>query len=558
MSERYTIGVDFGTQSARAAVISAADGAVISTRECAYAHGVWTDTLPTGEKLPANYALQHPQDYLDALFYSVSSAVAQSGVDPQGIAGLAMDFTCTLIPLGKNGVPLCFDKRFARRPHAWIKLWKHHGAQLEAEELTRLFEKEDPEILAMYGGRISSESFFAKLLEVFHEDRVVFDAADRFVEVGDWLSQYLTGTENRSLSMAAFKAFYREGVGYPPCLLEKEPEIKAAVGTKLRGRFLPPASVFGRLTQAAAEKLGVPAGIPVATPMFDGHAALPASGIRDESAALLSLGTSSCVILAYPDFRAVKGVCSIARDGILPGYYAYASGQAGFGDTLAWFASQCVPAQVENSAGRNQISIHEELSIRAEKLRPGESGLLALDWWNGSKALADTSLSGLMLGMTLQTKPEEMYLALLESLAFGLRYILERYRDAGIVPKALCLGGGIAYKNPFLVQLISDVTRMPLIGTKPLATPAVGMAMTAAVAAGAYETLFDAVERMNCISGVSYTPREERSRAYDPLYTEYLALSRYFSAGENGVMRRLRALSQEVRAEKQANLPVKS
>ena len=553
MKQTYTIGVDFGTQSARAVLCRVSDGAVLSESECPYAHGVMSDRLPCGTPLPPDYALQHPQDFLDALHATVHGVLDQSDINRADIIGMGMDFTCsTPLPVDKAGTPLCFDPRFERNPHAYIKLWKHHAAQWEAARLTELMREHDPELLPCVGGRLSPEAFFPKVWQVLREAPDVFDATDRFLEVGDWLTQRLTGNENLARSLATHKAQYREGVGYPPLLQYADPRLAGMIGAKVRGKLIDIGAVSGYLTQQRAAWLGLPAGIVVTAPHPDAMASLPALGIAGPGSAALAAGTSSALILCYSQFLPVEGTTSIMLDNTLPGLYGYASGQAAFGDLLGWFVSRCAPEEVLRAAQDAHISAHEELSRRAALLHPGESGLICLDWWNGNRScLADMRLSGMLLGMTLQTRPEEIYRALMEGLGFGLRCIIDAHERAGVPIHALHVSGGISYKIPRFMQLLSNIIQRPLYISKPLPTPAVGMAILSACAAGTqkggYDQLDEAAARMSCLSDIRYQLDASQAAAYDALYQEYIALHDYFGRGANDVMKRLRDLSAAVK-----------
>ena len=549
MEENTVLGIDYGTQSVRAVVCRAADGAVLSQSECAYAHRVMSEALPDGTPLPAGWALQHPQDYLDALFACVPDALRASGVQAGSIRGLALDFTgSTPLPLDRDGMPLCFHPEFAGHPHAYVKLWKHHGAARQAEALNRLIGEKAPNLLAHYGGRVSSEVFFAKLLETAEEDPALFAQMDQYMEAGDWVVQRLTGAEVRSLSMAVNKAFYQADTGYSPFLEDAFPALGPLADGLLRGRMIPIGQVAGYLQPDMARRLGLPAGIPVAPSMLDGHAAVPAVGITGAGSAIYNAGTSSSLLLVEPAFHAVEGICSCNFSGTLPGLYGYASGQSAMGDQLAWYVQNGVPEALCREAEARGVSVHQLLSEQAAALAPGQSGLLALDWWNGNRSiLADTRLTGLMLGMTLQTKPHEIYRALMESLAFGLRRILEAHAEAGIHLNCLRLAGGISYKNPLFMQIISDVTRLPLLGSKPVPAPAIGSAIYAAVVSGCHPSLSEAIDRMNCLSGQNYIPDPARSAVYDRLYAEYKRLYDHFGRGENDVMKRLLSLAAESR-----------
>ena len=546
MKDQFTIGIDYGSLSARAVVCRVSDGEVLAEAESAYPHGVMYDALPCGVPLPQDWALQHPQDYLDALYGCLPAALKKSGVPASAVIGLGIDFTgSTPLPLGRDGQPLCFDPAFADKPHAYVKLWKHHAATREADELNALAAQHDPDLLLRYGGRVSSEVLFAKLLQILHEDPATFSAVDQFMEAGDWVTQCLTGESVRAAAMAANKAFYYK-CSYPAFLEEAYPVLRGMRDTLLRGRMIGIGQPAGRLTADMAARLGLPAGLTVAAPHLDAHAAVAALGISGPGDALCTLGTSGGVLMADTAFHPVDGTCGITYEGMLPGLYGYANGQAAVGDILGWFADHCVPAAVTQEAQARGVSVHQLLAQKAAALRPGQSGLIALDWWNGNRSvLQDMHLSGLLLGMTLQTQPHEIYRALMESLAFGLRRILDASTAAGMRLNTLRLAGGISYKNPQFVQIISDVTRLPLLGSKQVSAPAVGAAIFAAVAAGAYDSVAAASARMNCLSDVRYIPNLANSVLYDPLYEEYKRLHDYFGRGGNDVMHRLREIAAQ-------------
>ena len=550
MKQTYTIGVDFGTQSARAVLCRVSDGAVLSESECPYAHGVMSDRLPCGTPLPPDYALQHPQDFLDALHATVHGVLDQSDINRADIIGMGMDFTCsTPMPVDQHGEPLCFDPRFERNPHAYIKLWKHHAAQWEAARLTELMREHDPELLPCVGGRLSPEAFFPKVWQVLREAPDVFDAADRFLEVGDWLTQRLTGNENLARSLATHKAQYREGVGYPPLLRYADPRLAGMIGAKVRGKLIDIGAVSGYLTARQAAWLGLPAGIVVTAPHPDAMASLPALGITGPGPAALAAGTSSAMILCYSQFLPVEGTTSIMLDNTLPGLYGYASGQAAFGDLLGWFVSRCAPEEVLRAAQDAHISAHEELSRRAALLHPGESGLICLDWWNGNRScLADMRLSGMLLGMTLQTRPEEIYRAMIEATAFGTRMIVDNFRAHGVAVEDFFATGGISRKNGMAMQIYADVLHMPVRVADTDQGPALGSAIFAAAAAGSarggYDTVAQAVAHMASARYTVYHPDAGSAEIYDRLYAEYACLHDYFGRGGNDVMKRLKRIRQ--------------
>lgn len=541
--EKYTLGIDYGSLSARAVLCSVRDGTIIAQAEQAYPHAVMEHHLPDGTPLPYGFQLQVPADYVFALESSVTRAMQQSGLAPDQVVGIAVDFTgSTVLPLDASGTPLCELPHLQNRPHAYVKLWKHRTAQKEADLLTELCRRHCPDMLQEYGGRIGSEALFPKVLQVIEEDPEIFALADQFVEGGDYMLRVLTGENVRCAPMAALKAFYRKDQGYPSFLKEAHPAFEHPEKTFLRGRMVDPCDTAGCLTPEMAARLGLKSGTPVAGGHYDAHAAVYAVNIRGEGEAMMTLGTSSGLLFCDKKRAAVQGAVTMVWEADLPETYGYASGQASFGDMLAWYVQSAVPGDTAEAARKEGLDIHAYLSREAARLQPGESGLVALDWWNGVRScLMDGELSGLMVGMTLQTTPPEIYRALLEALAFGMRKMIDSYRDAGFDMRLLCACGGISLKNPFFMQMLSDVTHLPIRCSKPAPAPAVGACMLAAVAAGEYSTIYDAMESMNCLAEGMYHPNPANAQVYDKLYAEYCALHDYFGL-ENSVMKRLRAL----------------
>ena len=549
--EKFTLGIDYGTLSARAVLCSTRDGRVIAQAEQKYPHAVIENQLPDGTPLPYGFQLQHPGDYIFALESSVTRAMALSGLQPEQVIGMAIDFTgSTVLPLDAQGRPLCERKELQNRPHAYVKLWKHRIAQKQADLMTELCRAHRPDMLHEYGGRVGSESLFPKVLQVIEEDPEIFELADQFVEGGDYMLRVLTGENVRCSAMAALKAFYRKDAGYPDFLKEAHPAFEHPEKTFLRGKMVDPTDVAGYLVPEMAARLGLPVGLPVAGGHYDAHAAIYAVNVRGEGEAMITLGTSSGLLFCDKKRSSVKGAVTMVWEADLPGTYGYASGQAAFGDMLGWYVNNAVPGAVIENAQKENLDVHAYLTREAEKLPPGANGLVALDWWNGVRScLMDGELSGLMLGMTLQTTPPEIYRALLESLAFGARKMIDSYLDAGFDMQKLYACGGISLKNAFFMQMLSDVTHLPIRCSKPAPAPAVGACMLAAVAAGAYASLHDAMAHMNCLADGMYYPSAAASQVYDKLYAEYCVLHDQFGL-ENNVMKRLRALKIRAKEEK--------
>ena len=540
---KYTIGIDFGTLSGRAVLVRIPDGTVVAESSLAYPHGVMDEFLPDGTPLPQKFALQHPQDYLDVLYTTLTTVIRDSGVSPEDIAGLGVDFTsCTVIPVKEDGTPLCFLPEFEHEKHAYVKLWKHHAAQKQADRMLDLAKARGESWLPLYGDKISSEWMFPKILEVLEEAPHVYEAADRFMEAGDWIVWMLTGHEARSASVSGFKSFWGEN----GCRLSEDfltalhPGLQGLLGTKIPHEVYQNGENTGYVCPAAQKKTGLGPHTAVAPIVLDAHVAFPALGLREVGQMLLVIGTSGCHIIMNDKEVAVPGICGVSPNGIMPGPFGYDAGQCAVGDIFDWFVKNCVPASYAEAAKAEGISIHAYLRNKAAKLRPGESGLLALDWWNGNRSIInDSSLSGMILGMTLRTKPEEIYRALLEACAYGTRKIIESYEECGVAVNELFACGGIAIKDPLMMQIYTDVTGRPIRVAANTQAAAVGAAIFGASAAGLFPSLYDAAAAMGRVREDAYRPNTDAHAAYDRLYREYLTLHDYFGRGTNDVMRRL-------------------
>lgn len=541
---KYTIGIDFGTLSGRAVLVRIPDGTVVAESSLAYPHGVMDEFLPDGTPLPSKFALQHPQDYLDVLYTTIPAVIRDSGVSPEDIVGVGVDFTsCTVIPVKEDGTPLCFLAEFEHEKHAYVKLWKHHAAQAQADRIRELAEARGEEWLSRYGGKISSEWMFPKILEVLEEAPHVYEAADRFIEAGDWIVWMLTGREARSASVSGFKSFWGENGCYltDSFLKELHPGLAGIIGTKIPHEVYENGANTGLVCEAAQAKTGLGSQTAVAPCVLDAHVAFPALGLRKPGQMLMIVGTSGVDIVMSEEEVAVPGICGFVNHGILPGYFGYEAGQCCVGDGFDWFVKNCVPASYTEAARAAGTSIHAYLREKAAKLRIGESGLIALDWWNGNRSiLNDSSLSGMILGLTLRTKPEEIYRALLEACAYGTRAIIDNFEKHGVAVTELYACGGIAIKDPLMMQIYSDATGKPIRIADSTQAPAVGAAIFGASAAGLFPSLYDAAAAMGRVREDAYRPNPDAHAAYEKLYREYLTLHDYFGRGTNDVMRRLR------------------
>ena len=552
---KYVIGIDFGTESGRAVLIDTADGSEIASSVYEYANGVIDEQLPgTGKQLDPDWALQDPQDYINTFQQTVPAVLKQSGVDAADVIGVGIDFTaCTMLPVKKDGTPLCMLPDWRKNPHAWVKLWKHHAAQPEADQINRTAREMDEPWLERYGGKISSEWFFSKVLQILHEAPEVYQAADRLIEAADWVVWQLTGVETRNSCTAGYKAIWSKKEGFPSKQYFKalHPDLENVVDEKMSRDIRSVGQKAGELTDQAAEWTGLKVGTAVAIANVDAHVAVPAATVTEAGRMVMIMGTSTCHMVLGKEEHLVPGICGYVEDGIIPGYFGYEAGQSCVGDHFAWFIENCVPADYQQEAEKRNINIHALLEEKAARLKPGQSGLVALDWWNGNRSvLVDVDLTGVLLGMSLATKPEEIYRALIEATAFGTRVIVEAFQENNVPIHELVACGGLPEKNQLLMQIYSDVMGMPFKVSASKQTPALGSAMFGAVAAGkaagGYDSIYDAAKKMAHLKDKYYQPNMDNKAIYDRIFAEYKLLHDYFGRGTNDVMKRLKALKAEV------------
>ena len=557
MSRKYAIGVDFGTESGRAVLVDVANGQEVATTVHLYANGVIDERLPgSAIRLEPDWALQDPNDYLEVFTHAIPAILAQSGVDAADVVGLGIDFTaCTMLPTKADGSPLCYLPEWRDQPHAWVKLWKHHAAQPEANKLNQVAREQGYTFLNRYGGKISSEWFFPKAWQILDEAPDVYAAADRLIEAADWVVWQLTGVETRNECTAGYKAIWSKREGFPPNDFFKalDPRLEHIVDEKMSRTLQPLGAKAGGLTETAARWTGLKLGTPVAVANVDAHVAVPAATVLEPGRMVIIMGTSNCHMVLGSEEREVPGICGFVQDGIIPGFPGFEAGQSCVGDSFAWFVEQCVPAAYEREAAASGLDIHQFLEQKAALIKPGESGLLALDWWNGNRSiLVDADLTGLLLGVTLATKPEEIYRALIESTAYGTRIIVDNFEANGIPITEIVGAGGLPERNKLLMQIYADVTGRPIRLTGTGQGGAFGSAMHGAVAAGraagGYDSIFEAAEHMASLRDETFSPIPANQAIYDQLYREYVALHDYFGRGANDVMKRLKRLREDILA----------
>jgi L-ribulokinase len=528
---RYSIGFDFGTESVRVLVVDVRNGRIAGQASDAYRHGVIDRELPTsGATLPADYALQHPQDWLDSAAAAYREAMRQAAVSANAIVGIGVDFTsCTMLPCRRDGTPLCLTDALRTVPLAWPKLWKHHGAKPETDRINEVARERNEPWLARYGGTIGLEWFFPKVFETLNHAPHVYDATDVWLEAGDWFVWQLVdgpfpkcspSNLTRSTCQAGYKACWNRQTGFPSrdFLAAVHPKLATVVDEKMPGELRSPGSRSGVLSAASAQLLNLRPGIPVSAAIIDAHAGVPGAGVAAPSTLVMVLGTSSCHMMNSRVEQLVPGIAGVVEDGILPGYFGYETGQAATGDAFAWIA-------------RTVNLSHAELNECAAKLPPGSDGVMAIDWLNGCRTpLMDGRLSGAFAGLTLNTRPEQLYRAVMEATAFGLRWICDTMNDAGVAVRRFVAAGGLPAKSPLLMQIYADVldARIKLAPTDQ--SVAMGAAILGALAAGpeatGHQAMSQAIQAMAPErEDVVYRPDLTARKHYDRLYSLYRRLT---------------------------------
>jgi L-ribulokinase len=538
----YAIGVDFGTESGRAVLLDLSSGEELASSVVRYPSGVIDQTLPRGrEPLPHDWALQDPDDWVTVIERALPEVIAQAGVNQDQVAGLGIDFTsCTVLPVTSEGVPLCTIERWRDRKHAWPKLWKHHAAQPVADRLNEVALERGEVFLERYGGRISSEWYFPKLIELWLEDREIYDEAARFIEATDWIVWYLTGVERRQSATAGYKAMWSQAEGLPP-----SEYFEAAYpgfdnpGEKLGDSFVPLGTRAGTLRPEVARRVGLPESVAVAVGNVDAWVSVPGAGVDEAGTFVIVIGTSICDMIIHPQETRLPGITGVVKDGILPGLYGYEAGQAAVGDMLAWFVDKIAL----DSAG------FAELEQAAAKIVPGETGLVALDWFNGNRTiLADADLTGAIFGLTLQTTREQIYRALLESIAFGSRRIMDNFEEHGLELSEIVACGGIAERSPLMMQLLADTSGRQVHVPDSNEIPARGAALFGAVAAGVFGDITAAIEATRPTSRRTYEPDPEAKNTYDDVYEIYRTLYDMLGRSHVELLHRLKRIRTEGKA----------
>ena len=565
--KRYAIGLDFGTNSCRSLIVDLADGAELSSHVFPYPSG--KDGILLDPKEP-NLARQNPKDYIKGIKETIKNSILEarekfSHFTSENIIGIGIDTTgSSPMPVDGEGIPLCFLSEFKNNLNAMVWLWKDHTGHSEAAQINELAKKMRPEYLNKIGGTYSSEWFWSKILHCYNTDPEVFNAAESFVEICDWVPAILTGETHpdkikRSICAAGHKAMYNDNWGGLPnreFLSALSPAL-APLRDKLYKTAFTSDQLAGKLSNTWAQDLGLKPGTAIAVGAFDAHMGAVGAGIKPGTLVKI-LGTSTCDIMVSSDDKKlsdIPGVCGIVDGSVIPGYFGIEAGQSAVGDIFLWFVNNLVPEKY----GRSVDEKFKNLSVEAEKQKPGEHGLLALDWNNGNRTiLVDVRLSGLLLGQTLHTKPDEIYRALIESTAFGALTIINRIEEYGVPVKEIVNCGGLASKSPFLMQIYADITGRPMKVSRSEQTPALGAAIFGAVAAGKEVSGFSNIlEAQNKVTGTKKTfePDPSNHSVYKKIYTLYKQLHDAFgtkihSGKMHNVMKDLLIIRDEERKKK--------
>ncbi len=515
---RISLGLDFGTESVRALLVDLR-GRERGVAVAKYRHGQITRTLPgTDESLPPDFALQHPQDWLDAAASATRTALRRAEVSATDVLGIGVDFTsCTMLPALADGTPLCLTEKWRGEKFAWPKLWKHHGAKTQTERLNALARERSEPWLARYGGIVGLEWFFPKLLETLERAPRVFDATEVWLEAGDWFVWQLTGGLTRSTCQAGYKGLWSREDGFPsPDFLRAlHPKLEHVVAKKMPGAFLAPGQAAGELTAAMAKKLGLRAGTPVSAAIIDAHAGVPGAGAAEPDTLVMVMGTSSCHMLNSAVNKPVPGVAGIVRDGILPGYYGYETGQAAVGDAFEW---------TRHLLGARSFT---DLSDHAAVLAPGAEGVRCVDWFNGCRTpLMDGTRTGAFTGLTLNHGPVHVFRSVLEASACGLRWIVDTLREGGVPVRRFVATGGLPHHSPLFLQMCADVLGERIAVPPSQQGPALGAAILGALAARAFPDATTAIRAMAVrVKPRIVKPRPAASRAYERVYADYRKLT---------------------------------
>ena len=547
----YTIGIDYGSLSARGVLMDIETGQIAASSVFPYPAGILTTSLPDGTPIPPDWAIQVPDDYRQALSVVVHDLISSAGIEPRQVVGIGLDTTsCTFLPTLRDGTPLCELPPFTSEPHAYLKLWKHHSSQKYSPRIESMVYDTYPEVFSQYGGAISSEHFYPKIAQLAAEAPAVYQAADRFEQAGDWLVHLLCGEESRGYCAAAYKMYYDFDRGdFPDRFLSEIHPLLASLHDKQAENVIYPGDCAGYVSEDGSRLTGLAVGTPVSASGVDAHVTVNGCHLTQSGDFLLILGTSTCMLALSREYHEVPGISGVVPNGILPELNAYEAGQSCVGDMFAWFTANCVPEAYNRRAAARGISIHQYLSEKAAALEPGESGLIALDWWNGVRStLMDFDLSGLLLGLTIQTTPEEIYRALLEATAFGAKTVIDAMEERGVPINTLYASGGIATKNPLMLQIYADICEREIRVVDDPYSAATGSAILGlAASSGGFPALTEHTTRYYRAPAQIYSPDADSAAQYRKLYQIYRELYQHFGRA-SGAMKQLKQLKLSAKA----------
>lgn len=530
----YVIGVDYGTESGRVLIVDATNGTLMASAVVPYAHQVITEVderIPY--TLPPGTAVQDPQDYLDVLTQGIPQALHKTTISKHQIIAIGFDFTSsTILPVDEKYEPLCFSPSFATNHHAYVKLWKHQLSLPIKDELYTVAKKQNARWFRQLGSTISEEWAIPKIIETFRAAPDVYNAAAHFIEAGDWIVGQLTKNFTKNNCALGFKTFWTEEDGFPSdYFIEVDSSFGQSIEQKVTAPVKKIGDCSGTLTADWATKLGLAEGIAVATCIIDAHAGVIGAGVHESGTLLMVMGTSTCHLMVHEELHEIEGISGVVKDSIIPGLYGYEAGQPAVGDLFASFVHTFSP-----------YDTHEQLEQRATNLHAGESGLLALDWHNGTRSiLSNPNLSGTLIGLTLQTKPEEIYRAYLEATAYSARKIVDTYTQAGMVIERIVATGGLPQRNQLLMQIYADVMNQPIVISESEYAPAIGAAILAAVAGKHYTSVPEAIAQMAPPLEKVIEPSKDAA-TYQQLYALYTELHDHFGYKDPNFMKTLKAL----------------
>ncbi|HLR68647.1 MAG TPA: ribulokinase [Virgibacillus sp.] len=540
----YAIGIDFGTASGRVLIVHIETGEVAGMRVVPYKSGTITSSL-ADKAIPHPFALQDAKDYMDVLRAGIPEAVKKAGIHPDQIVGLGVDFTSSTVVVADDQLtPLSDKEKFKTNPHAYVKLWKHHGASKEAADMFEVARMNKNRWLGNYGYNVSSEWMIPKVMELLNNAPEILEETAYIMEAGDWIVSTLIQENVRSNCARGFKTFWNEEDGFFYDYYERlHPKLPSIIKEKLEGRLVKIGEKAGELSNEMSKTLGLPAGLPVAPAIIDAHSALLGVGSERKNQLTMVMGTSTCHLMLHDEQKQIPGISGSVKDAIIPGLFAYEAGQSAVGDLFAYAVKQA-PNEYTEEASNRHISVHQLLEEKAAEKRAGETGLVALDWHNGNRSvLSDSDLSGLLLGLTLHTKIEDIYRAYMEATAFGTKMIMRSYEDWGMQIDEVFACGGLPQKNALLMQIYADILNKPIHISASDYAPAIGAAILGTVAGGGHRTMEEAVQKMKQPFLKTVYPISENVKIYQSLFEIYHEMHDFHGFERINMMKRLHELA---------------